>query len=104
LSEKEIRIDIRPDDVEDGEESRTSIDVNAKFHLNAPLVDLSLTVYYTDDYPDELPRLSLEPLEGEVDEEEISGLLDGAQAVVSMLACLWVPRVALIRDCRDRRT
>ncbi|KAF8478699.1 RWD-domain-containing protein [Russula ochroleuca] len=65
LSEKEIRIDIRPDDVEDGEES----------------LDLSLTVYYTDDYPDELPRLSLEPLEGEVDEEEISGLLDGAQAV-----------------------
>jgi RWD domain len=96
LSEKEIRIDIRPDDVEHGEESRTFIDANAKFHLNAPLVDLSLTVYYTDDYPDELPKLSLEPLEGEVDEEEIDGLLDSARAVVSILACLRVPRIALI--------
>jgi hypothetical protein len=67
-----------------------------KLRFNAPLVDLSLTVYYTDDYPDVLPKLSLEPLEGEVDEEEINGLLDGAQAVVSMLACLLVPCIALI--------
>ena len=59
-----------------------------KIKLNAPLVDLSLTVYYTDDYPDELPKLSLEPLEGEVDEEELNALLNSAQAVVSMLACL----------------
>ncbi|KAI0281371.1 RWD-domain-containing protein [Russula aff. rugulosa BPL654] len=65
LSEKEIRIDIRPDDLEDGEES----------------LNLSLTVYYTDGYPDELPKLSLELLEGEIDEEEINGLLDSAQTV-----------------------
>jgi hypothetical protein len=45
-------------------------------------------VYYTDDYPDELPKLSLEPLEGEVDEEEMDALLDSAQDVVSMLASL----------------
>jgi hypothetical protein len=30
LSEKEIKIDIRPDDLVDGEESRTFIDANAK--------------------------------------------------------------------------
>ena len=45
-------------------------------------------MHYTDDYPDELPKLSLEPLEGEVDEEELNALLDGALAVVSMLAYL----------------
>jgi len=38
--------------------------------------------------PDELPKLSLELLEGEIDEEEMNGLLDSAQAVVSILACL----------------
>jgi len=42
---------------------------------------LALTVLYTDSYPDELPRLSLEPLEGEVDEEEINSLLTSTQAV-----------------------
>jgi len=40
-----------------------------------------LTVLYTDSYPDELPQLSLEPLEGDVDKEEINSLLTGAQAV-----------------------
>ena len=45
-------------------------------------------MYYTDDYPDELPKLSLEPLEGDVDEEELNALLSSALAVVSMLACL----------------
>jgi len=65
LSEKEIRIDIQPDGFEDGEES----------------LKLALAVNYTDNYPDELPNLALEPLEGGVDEEEINALLDGAQAV-----------------------
>ncbi|KAI0302009.1 RWD-domain-containing protein [Russula brevipes] len=65
LSDKEIRIDIQPDSFEDGEES----------------LKLALAVNYTDNYPDELPNLALEPLEGDVDEEEINALLDGAQAV-----------------------
>lgn len=47
-----------------------------------------MTVYYTDGYPDELPKLSLELLEGEVDEEEMNDLLDSAQAIVSILAYL----------------
>ena len=54
-------------------------------------------MYYTDDYPDELPELLLEPLEGEIDEEEANDLLDSAQAVVSMLACLSDPH------CTDTR-
>ena len=45
-------------------------------------------MYYTDGYPDELPKLSLEPLEGEIYEEEMNGLLDNAQVVVRILACL----------------
>jgi len=65
LSEKEIRVDIEPDSLEDGQES----------------LKLALIVHYTDNYPDELPNLSLEPLEGEVDEEELNDLLDSARAV-----------------------
>ncbi len=45
-------------------------------------------MYYTDGYPDELPKLSLEPLEGGIDEKEMDDLFWSAQAVVSMLACL----------------
>jgi hypothetical protein len=59
-------------------------------------------VNYTDNYPDELPNLALEPLEGEVDEEEINALLDGAQAVVSMLARLQY--CIDTRPCRARKT
>ena len=66
--------------------------------LNPPLVKLALTVLYTDSYPDELPRLSLEPLGGEVDAEEINSLLTSAQAVVSTLARLRDLCVTLIRD------
>ena len=72
--------------------------VNAKFVSNPPLVKLALTVLYTESYPDELPRLSLEPLEGEVEEEEINSLLTSAQAVVSRLARLRHLCVTLIKD------
>jgi hypothetical protein len=61
-------------------------------------------VYYTDGYPDELPKLSLELLEGEIDEDEMNGLLDSSQAVVSILACLQVLCVALTLGCRHRKT
>ncbi|KAI9509361.1 RWD-domain-containing protein [Russula earlei] len=65
LSEKEIRIDIESDSLEDGEE----------------FLKLTLTVHYTDNYPDELPNLTLQPLDGEIDEEEMNDLLDSARAV-----------------------
>lgn len=44
-----------------------------------------MTVHYTDSYPDELPELSLQPMDGEVDEDDIKALLASAQAVVSLL-------------------
>ena len=74
------------------------VSINARFVSNSPLVKLALTVLYTDSYPDELPQLSLEPLEGEVDEEEINSLFAGAQAVVSTLARLRHLCVPLIGD------
>jgi len=40
-----------------------------------------MTVHYTDSYPDELPELSLQPIDGEVDEDDIRDLLASAQAV-----------------------
>ncbi|KAH9981311.1 RWD-domain-containing protein [Lactifluus volemus] len=65
LSDKEIKVDIEPDSLEAGEET----------------LKLALTVHYIDNYPDELPELSLDPIEGEVDEDEIKTLLDSAQAI-----------------------
>jgi hypothetical protein len=59
-------------------------------------VKLALTVHYTDNYPDELPQFSLDPIEGEVDEDEVKALLDNAQAVVSMLAHPLDPCIPLI--------
>ena len=49
-------------------------------------VRIALTVHYTDSYPDELPELSLQPIDGEADEDDIGDLIASAQAVVSVLA------------------
>ncbi|KAI9466189.1 RWD-domain-containing protein [Lactarius psammicola] len=65
LSEKSIRIDVEPDSLEDGEES----------------LRLAMTVHYTDGYPNELPELSLQLIDGEVDEDDIRALLSSAQVV-----------------------
>ena len=63
------------------------VEIGVEVRLNALYpVKLALTVHYTDNYPDELPELFLDPIEGEVDEDEIKTLLDNAQAIVSMLA------------------
>ncbi|KAG8217496.1 RWD-domain-containing protein [Butyriboletus roseoflavus] len=40
-------------------------------------VKLKLTVSYTDDYPDALPKLRLEAVDGEIDESECKTLLKG---------------------------
>lgn len=45
-------------------------------------VKLTLDVRYPDDYPDVLPELSLEPVEGEVDDGEIDHLLGELRSVV----------------------
>ncbi|KAI0374787.1 RWD-domain-containing protein [Pilatotrama ljubarskyi] len=65
LSEREIRIEVEPDDPVDGVE---------------PLA-LTLDVEYTDDYPDALPKFTLEATQGELDEAEINHLHDELQKV-----------------------
>ena len=54
--------------------------------LNVPAtVKLVLEVHYTDDYPDTLPELSLEPLKGSIEEDEIENLLADLRRVVCQL-------------------
>ncbi|EJF65766.1 RWD-domain-containing protein [Dichomitus squalens] len=65
LSEREIQIDVEPDDPVDGIEE----------------LSLTFSVEYPDEYPDTLPKLSLEVQQGELDDAEISQLLDELQKV-----------------------
>lgn len=50
-------------------------------------VKLKLTVDYTDDYPDALPGLRLEAVDGEVNESESKALLKGLLDVVCRGFC-----------------
>lgn len=43
---------------------------------------LALDVHYNDDYPEALPDLSLEAVEGDVTEDEIDELLQSMKTVV----------------------
>lgn len=56
-------------------------------------VKLKLTVNYTDDYPDSLPELGLETVDGELDDSESSALLKGLLDVVS--CAFWFQRLGL---------
>ncbi|KAJ3998180.1 hypothetical protein F5050DRAFT_1567726 [Lentinula boryana] len=60
-SEKDIQIDVEPEEIEEG----------------LPSLRLTLSVHYTDDYPDALPDLALAPLEGDVEQVELDNLLEG---------------------------
>lgn len=42
---------------------------------------------YTSGYPDTLPELTAEPLEGDIEEEELVGLLNGLKTLVGPLTC-----------------
>jgi len=53
--------------------------------LNDRTVKLTLTVDYPDTYPDDIPILSLEPSEGDLEADEVESLLDGMKAVVCLL-------------------
>ncbi|KAI0709092.1 RWD-domain-containing protein [Earliella scabrosa] len=59
LSEREIRIDVEPDDPIDG----------------ADELALGLSVQYPDEYPDAVPKFSIEVERGELEENEIAQLL-----------------------------
>jgi hypothetical protein len=65
ISERDIHIDVEPDDIVDG----------------ADLLQLTLTVHYTEGYPDELPVLTVEAIEGELDDDELESLLNELRAV-----------------------
>jgi hypothetical protein len=57
--------------------------VQNQIHIRArKKVKLKLTVNYTDDYPDALPELRLEVVDGEINESESKGLLKGLLDVV----------------------
>lgn len=45
-------------------------------------VKLKLTVNYTNDYPEALPELRLEAVDGEINESETEELLNGLSDVV----------------------
>lgn len=64
LSERVIKVDVEPEDIDDNDSLK-----------------LSLTVEYTDGYPDTLPLLSLEPLDGELDEAETAALIESMRVV-----------------------
>lgn len=51
-------------------------------HTTRFAVKLTLYVRYPDDYPDVLPELSIEAVEGEVDDGEIDHLLNELRSVV----------------------
>ncbi|KAH9946199.1 RWD-domain-containing protein [Epithele typhae] len=65
LSEREIRIDVEPDDPVEGVDE----------------LALVFTVEYPEEYPDGLPNLSLDVEKGELDERDIQGLLDELRTV-----------------------
>ena len=47
-----------------------------------PTVKLTLDVKYSADYPDTLPELSLETIDGELEENEVDQLLTEMRTVV----------------------
>ncbi|KAA1471194.1 RWD-domain-containing protein [Dentipellis sp. KUC8613] len=65
LSERDIKIYVEPEDPPD----------------DGDTLKLELTVQYPDEYPDALPSMELEAIEGELEDNEASGLLDGMRVV-----------------------
>lgn len=86
LSETEIRLEVEP------EEPAEDVDPRAcsfawgvrriRSYMLPSIVLLALNVTYPDAYPDVLPELSLEAIEGEITDEEVSSLLDEMKTVV----------------------
>lgn len=88
ISEKEIRIEVEPEEPAEDLDPRSydfitddiAVDL-MNTHLITPVL-LALNVVYPDEYPDTLPELSLEAVEGEVTEQEVANLLDEMKTVV----------------------
>lgn len=65
ISDTEIRIEVEPEEIQEEEDP----------------IKLILSVKYASGYPDTLPELSAEPLEGDIEEEELAGLLNGLKSL-----------------------
>ncbi|KZT11396.1 RWD-domain-containing protein [Laetiporus sulphureus 93-53] len=65
LSERSVRIDIEPEEPNESEDE----------------LKLALEVQYTEGYPDVLPELSLEAVEGSIEDGEVDDLLDDLRRV-----------------------
>lgn len=83
---------MEPEDVNDGDPERMpcSLLLLTRTRLiEAPhAVKLTLDVTYPDAYPDVLPELSMEVVEGELEDSETSNLLSELQAVVCFFSSL----------------
>ncbi|KAF7970011.1 hypothetical protein HWV62_25378 [Athelia sp. TMB] len=64
-SEREIQIDVEPDDLQEGLDP----------------FKLTLSVHYPEGYPDILPELSLDAIDGELEDEEKKNLIEELKAV-----------------------
>lgn len=85
MTERVIKIDVEPEEpVEEGETRPYHATYCKVSVTDLHAVKLSLSVQYPDGYPDVIPELTLETLEGEIDEVETSSLLDDMRAVVSL--------------------
>ncbi|GJE95120.1 RWD and DFRP C terminal domain-containing protein [Phanerochaete sordida] len=97
ISDNEVHIEVEPEEIADGIEP----------------VKLTLEVRYPDGYPDVLPDLTLEPLEGEVDDSEIQNLVEelhrigeenlGMAMTFTLVSHLRERLVSLVLDRAERR-
>ncbi|EIW85206.1 RWD-domain-containing protein [Coniophora puteana RWD-64-598 SS2] len=65
VSERHIELEVEPEDIVDG----------------ADPFKLKLSVQYGDDYPEALPEFSLEPIEGELADQECDNLIESLRSV-----------------------
>lgn len=75
--EYEVLESIFPEEVERLSEDVLRIRVEPEDSFSAAKLVVSLQVHYTPEYPDELPNLQLEALEGEITDEEQEFLIEG---------------------------
>ncbi|GAA5953823.1 hypothetical protein JCM3765_000660 [Sporobolomyces pararoseus] len=76
-SELEVLESIFPDELEVLSEDKISIRVEPENQSETNPYILNLVITYTPTYPDELPEMEIEAVEGELSEEEETFLLDG---------------------------
>ena len=64
---------------------------------------LALDVRYPDGYPDTLPELSIEPTEGDIEEDEVEHLLGELKKVVRRNMVFYSVIIVLIKRRKGRR-